>query len=48
MGDIYVISDTHLPHYNMVHKFKTRPFDTVEEMGEVLIEELHGNRKLSD
>lgn len=36
--DIWVISDTHFQHYNMIHKFKTRPFDTTEEHDEKLIE----------
>lgn len=38
MADVWIISDTHFSHYNMVHKFKTRPFETVEEMDETLIE----------
>ena len=38
MADIWVISDSHFSHYNMVHKFKTRPFNTVEEMDECLIQ----------
>ena len=36
--DIWTISDTHFSHYNMVHKFKTRPFSTVEEMDEALMD----------
>ena len=36
--DIWVISDTHWQHYNMIHKFKTRPFDTVQEHDEKLID----------
>lgn len=37
MADIWVISDTHFDHYNMVHRFKTRPFESVSEMDEKLI-----------
>lgn len=48
MSDIFVISDTHFSHYNMVHKFKTRPFDTVEEMDEVLIENWNKTVKPGD
>ena len=35
--DIWVISDTHFQHYNMIHKFKTRPFDSIQEHDEKLI-----------
>ena len=46
--DIWTISDTHFSHYNMVHKFKTRPFSTVEEMDEVLIENWNKTVKPGD
>ena len=36
--DIWVISDTHWQHYNMIHKFKTRPFDSIQEHDEKLID----------
>ena len=36
--DIWVISDTHWQHYNMINKFKTRPFSTIEEMDEALMD----------
>ena len=36
--DIWVISDTHFQHYNMIHKFKTRPFDSIQEHDEKLID----------
>ena len=48
MSDIWVISDTHFSHYNMVHKFKTRPFDTVEEMDETLVENWNKTVKPGD
>ena len=35
--DVWVISDTHFQHYNMIHKFKTRPFDSIQEHDEKLI-----------
>lgn len=36
--DIWVISDTHWQHYNMIHKFKTCPFDSIQEHDEKLID----------
>jgi len=39
MSDVWVISDTHFSHHNIVHKFQpTRPFDDVDHMNEMLIE----------
>lgn len=39
MKDIYLISDTHFQHHNIVHKFDPpRPFHTVNEMDDQIIE----------
>ena len=46
--DIWVISDTHWQHYNMIHKFKTRPFDTIQEHDEKLIDNWNRTVKPGD
>lgn len=39
MRDIWVISDTHFQHYNIIHKFDPpRPFYSTQEMDEKMIE----------
>jgi len=39
MGNVWVISDTHFGHYNIVHKFDPpRPFKDVDHMNEVMID----------
>lgn len=39
MRDVWLISDTHFYHHNIVHKFDPgRPFDSVGHMNEIMIE----------
>lgn len=54
MAEIYMLSDHHLFHDNIVHKFKQedgsryRPFDSVEEMHETMIERHNAIVKAND
>lgn len=49
LSEIYVISDTHFNHYNIVHKFgRVGEFQSVEEMNETLIDNWNNTVKPGD